>query len=78
MREVACCRRPVYFRFVPPEWEPDAASVTARRTAWPSLAEAASYTVLAKYLLNNSSARRVPSSVSTTDLAFDLGSEMNL
>jgi len=36
----------------------------------------AGYTALAKYLLNNSSALRAPSSLKTTDLAFDLGSEM--
>src|SRR5438128_1958971 len=39
-------------------------------------AEAAGYTALAKYLLNNSSDLRAPSSLRTTDLAFDLGSEM--
>src|SRR5262252_2308265 len=47
------------------------------RPPCPPPAEAACYTALPKYLLNNSSALRAPSSERTTDLAFDLGSAMN-
>src|SRR5438309_9011784 len=39
-------------------------------------AEVACYTALPKCLLNDSSARRAPSSVSSTDFAFDFGFEM--